>query len=102
MAKEKVYGWLFPYDILMRFIAVAELKSDTAFIERSRLAAETLRENINSSAWDGEWYRRAYFDDGTPLGSSTNEECRIDSSRRVGPYSQAPANLVRLISYVIC
>src|SRR5690606_5624839 len=29
--------------------------------------------------WDGEWYRRAYFDDGTPLGSSTNEECRIDA-----------------------
>ena len=30
-------------------------------------------------AWDGEWYRRAYFDDGTPLGSAQNEECRIDS-----------------------
>ena len=34
---------------------------------------------IDDSAWDGEWYRRAYFDDGTPLGSASNEECRIDS-----------------------
>ena len=32
-----------------------------------------------SPAWDGEWYRRAYFDDGTPLGSANNEECKIDS-----------------------
>jgi cyclic beta-1,2-glucan synthetase len=44
-----------------------------------RAAATTLRENINEQAWDGAWYRRAYFDDGTPLGSATNDECRIDS-----------------------
>src|SRR5207247_8554593 len=30
-------------------------------------------------AWDGDWYRRAYFDDGTPLGSAQNSECRVDS-----------------------
>ena len=41
--------------------------------------AEELRANIEAHAWDGGWYRRAYFDDGTPLGSSTNDECRIDS-----------------------
>ena len=41
--------------------------------------AEELRANIEAHAWDGGWYRRAYFDDGTPLGSATNEECRIDS-----------------------
>ncbi len=39
----------------------------------------TLKVNINKNAWDGEWYRRAYFDDGTPLGSKENEECKIDS-----------------------
>ena len=38
-----------------------------------------MRQNIEQHAWDGKWYRRAYFDDGTPLGSSTNPECRIDS-----------------------
>jgi cyclic beta-1,2-glucan synthetase len=41
--------------------------------------AGELRANIEAHAWDGGWYRRAYFDDGTPLGSSTNEECSIDS-----------------------
>jgi cellobiose phosphorylase len=38
-----------------------------------------LQENVEKNAWDGEWYRRAYFDDGTPLGSAASEECQIDS-----------------------
>ena len=76
---ESVWLAFFLYDILVRFVAVAELKGDTAFIDKTRLAAETLKKNIALSAWDGEWYRRAYFDDGTPLGSASNEECRIDS-----------------------
>jgi cyclic beta-1,2-glucan synthetase len=38
-----------------------------------------LKKALEESAWDGDWYRRAYFDDGTPLGSAQNEECRIDS-----------------------
>jgi cyclic beta-1,2-glucan synthetase len=38
-----------------------------------------LRDNLEAHGWDGEWYRRAYFDDGTPLGSSMNDECKIDS-----------------------
>jgi cellobiose phosphorylase len=38
-----------------------------------------LRQRIEQNAWDGEWYRRAYFDDGSPLGSMTNPECQIDS-----------------------
>ena len=41
--------------------------------------SEELREALEEAGWDGGWYRRAYFDDGTPLGSSSNEECRIDS-----------------------
>ncbi len=40
---------------------------------------EYIRVNLEENAWDGKWYRRAYFDDGTPLGSSQNEECKIDS-----------------------
>jgi hypothetical protein len=44
-----------------------------------RNAAPELREHLETEAWDGDWYRRAFFDDGTPLGSSDNPECRIDS-----------------------
>jgi len=38
-----------------------------------------LRQSIEHNAWDGEWYRRAYFDNGSPLGSASNPECQIDS-----------------------
>ena len=38
-----------------------------------------MRQNIEQHGWDGEWYRRAYFDDGSPLGSASNPECQIDS-----------------------
>src|SRR5438046_1387962 len=46
---------------------------------RCRMEAAHLSENIERHAWDGGWYRRAYFDDGAPLGSATNTECQIDS-----------------------
>ncbi len=41
--------------------------------------AASLQASLEAEAWDGEWYRRAFFDDGTPLGSAANDECRIDS-----------------------
>ncbi|HEV2763399.1 MAG TPA: hypothetical protein VGV38_10525, partial [Pyrinomonadaceae bacterium] len=44
-----------------------------------RAHTEQLKKALEEHAWDGDWYRRAYFDDGTPLGSAQNEECRIDS-----------------------
>ena len=44
-----------------------------------RERAEALRAALEEHAWDGDWYRRAYFDDGTPLGSAQNDECQIDS-----------------------
>jgi cellobiose phosphorylase len=43
------------------------------------LEADRLRQNIETHGWDGAWYRRAYFDDGTPLGSASNAECQIDA-----------------------
>jgi cyclic beta-1,2-glucan synthetase len=46
---------------------------------RYRKQLENLRKALEEKAWDGDWYRRAYFDDGTPLGTARNEECRIDS-----------------------
>ena len=67
------------YDVLIRFSKIAITRSDNVFAEKCSQEAEQLQENIEKNGWDGNWYRRAYFDDGTPLGSSTNEECRIDS-----------------------
>ncbi|MEO6452823.1 MAG: glucoamylase family protein [Ginsengibacter sp.] len=76
---ESVWLAFFLYDILMHFTETAALKNDKVFEEKCRLSADALKANINKNAWDGEWYRRAYFDDGTPLGSKENEECKIDS-----------------------
>ena len=67
------------YETIHRFLDIAELRNDTLLIERSNALLKTLKENIEQHAWDGEWYRRAYFDDGTPLGSKVNPECKIDS-----------------------
>ena len=52
---------------------------DNAFAERCDTESTKLQQHIEAHGWDGEWYRRAYFDDGTPLGSASNTECRIDS-----------------------
>ncbi|MEJ7673955.1 MAG: hypothetical protein WKF59_14965 [Chitinophagaceae bacterium] len=76
---ESVWLAFFLYDILMRFPEIAEMKEDANFLEKCKQQAKKLKINIEKNAWDGQWYRRAYFDDGTPLGSSTNEECKIDS-----------------------
>lgn len=76
---ESVWLAFFLYDILNRFAEIAELKDDRSFADNCRAQAVQLQNNIRLNAWDGEWYRRAYFDDGTPLGSSVNDECRIDS-----------------------
>ena len=76
---ESVWLAFFLYDLLIQFADLADRRSDTLNAERYRLEAGRLRGNIEAHAWDGQWYRRAYFDDGTPLGSSTNEECQIDS-----------------------
>ena len=76
---ESVWLAFFLYDILINFCEIARQKNDTAFAEKCKESAEQLKKNIDENAWDGEWYRRAYFDDGTPLGSATNDECKIDS-----------------------
>ena len=75
----KAFGWGFFYDVLMQFGGVAQLHGDPAFVELCRKEAAQLRQNIEQHGWDGEWYRRAYFDDGTSLGSASNHECQIDS-----------------------
>ena len=76
---ESVWLGFFLYEVLMRFTEVARTHGDVSFAERCEREAAELRRNIEAHGWDGEWYRRAYFDDGSPLGSSVNPECRIDS-----------------------
>ena len=76
---ESVWLAFFLYDVLMQFSEVARRTLDLSFAERCLQGAAALRENIEQNGWDGEWYCRAYFDDGTPLGSASNPECSIDS-----------------------
>jgi cellobiose phosphorylase len=64
---------------LRLFSGIAISKNDAIFAAVCSAQAIKLRENIEKHAWDGAWYRRAYFDDGTPLGSAENDECQIDS-----------------------
>ncbi|MEO6671283.1 MAG: cyclic beta 1-2 glucan synthetase, partial [Ferruginibacter sp.] len=76
---ESVWLAFFLYDILNRFGETARLHNDLTFADTCKKEAVKLKENIDKSAWDGEWYKRAWFDNGTPLGSNTDEECKIDS-----------------------
>jgi cyclic beta-1,2-glucan synthetase len=76
---ESVWLGFFLHEVLGQFAEVALKHGDAAFAERCQSEAARVRQNVEQSGWDGEWYRRAYFDDGTPLGSATNLECRIDS-----------------------
>lgn len=76
---ESVWLAFFLCDVLRRFEALAGRRGDSDFAEECAREAAKLRLNIEANAWDGDWYRRAYFDDGTPLGSASSEECQIDS-----------------------
>ncbi|MCO5109247.1 MAG: carbohydrate-binding protein [Burkholderiaceae bacterium] len=60
------------------FGPLAQARGDTLRVERWRQAAKGWRQALAGPAWDGAWYKRAFFDDGTPLGTHTAAECRID------------------------
>jgi cellobiose phosphorylase len=76
---ESVWLAFFLCDVLQQFAVVARSRADLAMAEKCDANAASLREAVEREAWDGSWYRRAYFDDGSPLGSATNPECQIDS-----------------------
>ena len=76
---ESVWLGFFQCEVLRQFAPVASAHGDASFAELCRQAEACLRQSIEQHGWDGEWYRRAYFDDGTPLGSAAAAECRIDS-----------------------
>jgi cyclic beta-1,2-glucan synthetase len=76
---ESVWLGFFYHEVLAGFAKIAQNKGDAVVAEYCRDEAARLREKIELYGWDGAWYRRAYFDDGSPLGSAVNPECRIDS-----------------------
>jgi cyclic beta-1,2-glucan synthetase len=76
---ESVWNGWFLLTCLTRFAELADARGDADWAGACRTQAERLRSAIEEHAWDGGWYLRAYFDDGAPLGSARNDECRIDS-----------------------
>jgi cellobiose phosphorylase len=92
---ESVWLAFFLYEVLMRFSGVARAQGDIAFAERCQAEASGLKANIEQHAWDGDWYRRAYFDDGTPLGSRESPECTIDSISQSWAVLSGAADSVR-------
>jgi cellobiose phosphorylase len=76
---ESVWLGFFLYEVLSKFIKISKIKNDAEFIEVCKKSSKEIHLNIEKNGWDGEWYRRAYFDNGLPLGSASNEECQIDS-----------------------
>ena len=76
----KVSGWLSFFTTCSPSLPNWRARhDDPGFAERCLAQARQLQQNIEQHAWDGQWYRRAYFDNGEPLGSQTNPECQIDS-----------------------
>ncbi len=76
---ESVWLGFFLYEVLNRFIPICELRGDDETAKRYRKVQEELKRNLNNIAWDGRWYKRAYMDDGSVLGTIQNEECKIDN-----------------------
>jgi cellobiose phosphorylase len=76
---ESIWLGFFLYEVLIQFTNIAKQQGDIQFAARCENEASKLQKNIEQNGWDDEWYRRAYFDDGSPLGSAVNLECKIDS-----------------------
>lgn len=95
---ESVWLALFLIAVLKRFAPLAHARSDLEFADLCESEASVLSKRIEAKHWDGAWYRRAYFDDGSPLGSAANAECRIDSIAQSWSVlsGAAPANRARM------
>ncbi|MEO5559764.1 MAG: glucoamylase family protein [Dokdonella sp.] len=76
---ESIWLGFFLSHVLHEFSAVARHRDDQAFATRCDEQAAKMKLALERHGWDGAWYRRAYFDDGTPLGTASATECRIDS-----------------------
>jgi len=76
---ESVWLAWFLFAALSRFTPLADARGESDRAARWRSHMTTLKASLERDGWDNDWYRRGYFDDGTPFGSALNEECRIDS-----------------------
>ncbi len=76
---ESVWLGFFLLQVLREFGPLAARHGDMPFAAACEQEAQKLADRLDRHAWDGKWYRRAFFDDGTPLGSAQNPECQIDS-----------------------
>ena len=76
---ESVWMGFFLFHILSAFVPLCLRRGDAERATRYEKHRERLRTALNHGGWDGEWYRRAYFDNGNPLGAKVNDECRIDA-----------------------
>lgn len=75
---ESIWLGFFLHTILTDFISLPAMAAEPARAERYAAALPRLAEALNTHGWDGAWYRRAYYDDGTPMGTASAAECRID------------------------
>src|SRR5262249_34429960 len=87
-------GW-FLHAVLTRFAPLASARGEPEWAERLLAKAAELKTAIEKSAWDGDWYLRAFYDDGAPLGSATSDECRIDSVAQTWGILSGAAERVR-------
>ncbi len=95
-------GW-FLYATLASFAPLARARGERTRAAQWLAHAATLRDSLEREAWDGNWYRRGYFDDGTALGSAASAECRIDSiaqSWSVISHAADPARSVQAMAEV--
>jgi cyclic beta-1,2-glucan synthetase len=95
---ESVWLGFFLFDVLRRFIPLCLTRGDAPRAARYRTRLDELRSALDAAGWDGGWYRRAYYDDGAPLGSSGSDECRIDALAQAWAVlsGAAPAERARL------
>lgn len=75
---QSVWLGFFMYNVIKKFSEICEYKNDIERKNKYEKIISNLKESLNNIAWDGNWYRRAYFEDGSPLGSNENDECKID------------------------
>lgn len=74
-----MYGFgFFLYDVLNKFSKICKYKNDSQNFEKFSKLKEELKKNLNTNGWDGRWYKRAFMDDGTAIGSLESKECKID------------------------
>ncbi len=76
---ESVWMGFFLYTILGDFLPWCDVRGDQARAHAYRVYRAELLQALNTEGWDGDWYRRAWYDNGAPLGSKASDECRIDA-----------------------